>query len=96
MGGVLKRRLENLENGFANFGTTFKEESSLVKNIKGKTLGKTFSAQAEMPDSEAEIYFVGFDSMHNKKNITRIESKIGANEDLFCAIFFFNTFSKFV
>ena len=89
-------RIENFENGFEKFGITLRLDKTFVKNMKGKTLGKTLNAQAERPESEAEIYFDGFASMQNKKKTTKIVRKIDVKDICFFDVFFFKTFSKIV
>ena len=59
------------ENGWVSFGMVSREDKSLVKNINGKTLGKTLKAHAEIPSSEALIYLAGEITMHVRKNSTK-------------------------
>ena len=71
-------------------------DKTLVKNIKGKTLGKTLKAHAEIPEREADIYFDGFVSIQNKIKIIKTDNKSAGKEASFFVIFFFKTFSKIV
>ena len=46
-------------NGFDKILIFPKVDKILVKNIKGKTLGKTFKAHAVIPSNVAETYLLG-------------------------------------
>ena len=72
MGGVLKRRVLSGASGCVNFGITSSEESTFVKNINGKTLGKTLKAQAEIPSRDFDIYLAGLVIMQIKNQKTRM------------------------
>ena len=70
IGGVLKSFVVNTENGRVSVGMTFRAESVRVKNINGKTLGRTLNAQADTPSNEAEINFEGALIMQTRKKMT--------------------------
>ncbi len=69
MGGVLKSVLVTGESGRTSFGKTFWLESTFVKNINGKTLGRTLKAHAEIPFKDASINLLGFIIMLTRKNM---------------------------
>ena len=71
MGGVLKTFVLSGASGRVNFGITSSEDKIFVKNIKGKTLGKTLNVQALIPLSEHEMYFAGLKIIQHKKNNLR-------------------------
>ena len=52
------------------------EDNTLVKNMKGKTLGKTLNAHAEMPFRDCVINVAGFAIMQTRKNKTKMVKKI--------------------
>ena len=76
MGGVLKNLLLRPENGFVSKGIQSRVDNSFVKNIKGSTLGRTLSPQAEIPESACEINFNGDIIIQNNTNKTNIVEKM--------------------
>ena len=48
-GGVLKSLLQGFLKRFENFSTMPSEVKTFVKKIKGRTLGRTLKAQADIP-----------------------------------------------
>ena len=52
------------------------DDRKRVKNIKGKTLGRTLNAHAEMPLSEVVMYLSGFVIMQNKRKMMSIVANI--------------------
>lgn len=69
MGGVLKNVLLTGTSGFKIFGIRSSWDRTLVKNINGRTLGKTLNAHAEIPSSDFSINLDGFEIMQIRKNI---------------------------
>ena len=58
------------DNGWVSLGMVPRDDKSLVKNMNGKTLGKTLKAHAEMPSREEVMYFAGEIIMQTRKNST--------------------------
>ena len=71
IGGVLNSVFVTGESGRTSFGIILRLESVFVKNINGKTLGRTLNAHAEIPSSEALMNLAGFKIMLNRKNTIR-------------------------
>ncbi len=69
MGGVLKNVLLTGASGFKIFGIRSSWDRTLVKNINGRTLGKTLNAHAEIPSRDFSINLDGFEIMQIRKNI---------------------------
>lgn len=98
IGGVLKSFWLMGESGRVSAGIKFSADSTRVKNMNGKTLGRTLKAHAEIPSSELWMNFAGEIIMHTRKNSTRAVKKIEKKEtfstDLLCAKFLSFFFAK--
>ena len=65
---MLKRVFETRWKGRVSFSICPSEESAFVKNMNGRTLGKTLNAQALIPFSPCAMYFAGLIIMLAIKN----------------------------
>ena len=67
----MKSFFESGENGRVRADIVSKLERTFVKNMKGRTEGRTLNAHAEMPSREHWMYFAGEMSIFARKNKTR-------------------------
>ena len=62
------------ESGRVRIGIKSRLDKTFVKNIKGRTLGRTLNAQADIPSKEMDINFAGAKIMLIKKyNIKNVK-----------------------
>ena len=54
--GVLKSFWQGTLNIFVNFSRILRDVNNLIKKIKGRTLGNTLNAQADIPSRVLDIY----------------------------------------